>query len=160
MLFLQFKGIRCILEERPRTASGGKHTDRNENPPDVASINSTVYSSNYTKNMYFFILGWTFPFKASKSEKVELEIDSSNFISLTFPPRQKDRCVFTLKLTLFSLQALDYSDDEKEQVAKRKGKNSKKKRDNNNTGIHTHIHTQEIYSVCLETCLDGLEVLL
>lgn len=36
---------------------------------------------------------------------------------------------------LFSLKALDYSDDEKEQEAKRKVKN-KKKRDNNTSGTH------------------------
>ncbi|XP_051242388.1 H/ACA ribonucleoprotein complex non-core subunit NAF1 [Dicentrarchus labrax] len=36
-------------------------------------------------------------------------------------------------------EALDYSDDEKEQEAKRKGKNSKKKRDSNNAENPTHI---------------------
>ncbi|KAF1395644.1 hypothetical protein PFLUV_G00013740 [Perca fluviatilis] len=36
-------------------------------------------------------------------------------------------------------EALDYSDDEKEQEAKRKGKNSRKKRDNNNTDNPTHV---------------------
>lgn len=36
---------------------------------------------------------------------------------------------------LFSLQALDYSDDEKEQEAKRKLKNSRKKKDSSNKGV-------------------------
>lgn len=40
-----------------------------------------------------------------------------------------------------SLQALDYSDDEKEQQAKRKTKNSRKMRDGNSAGTDTHTHT-------------------
>lgn len=40
-----------------------------------------------------------------------------------------------MKEKLSSFQALDYSDDEKEQEAKRKLKNSRKKKDNSNKGV-------------------------
>uniref|UniRef100_A0A8P4KLT6 H/ACA ribonucleoprotein complex subunit n=1 Tax=Dicentrarchus labrax TaxID=13489 RepID=A0A8P4KLT6_DICLA len=50
-------------------------------------------------------------------------------------------------------EALDYSDDEKEQEAKRKGKNSKKKRDSNNAGTHTQTGAPH---VCLNEAKLGM----
>lgn len=174
VLVLQFKGIWCILEERPRTTSGGEHIHRNvyfiiQWCLKLVQPGNPFSSSCYGSCLYKLLSACFISQLKIKTSKCEVSDGCSwKYLALNsfcklfqqFPLCSKRLVWFlycyegaALILSVQS-QALDYSDDEKEQQAKRKVKNSKKKRDNNGTGMCTR--EQEIYSEWREslTCLD------